>query len=250
MSDYFKFEDKEIDFPYYNDNPKMDKKGLFALILGILCFIAILECPFYIDSNIISILFCLVLLIPLIYLTKGELGLFFRKINSKDIELIILCLVGYFLYSMILVTILSQLGIAINTNEVYGANNDIFFWISIIIQILGEELLKLIIFIISLRYIYRFTKNRKMSVVLAFIFALLIFGLLHYHAYNGSLIQIIFVIGLGSAIYFYPYIKTKNLLPSYIIHLLIDGLIFGITIFASSMGMDLNNATAILFALI
>ena len=97
---------------------------------------------------------------------------------------------------------------------------------------MGEELFKVIAFLIAMFLIYRITKNRKVSMIIGVLAALLAFGALHYYSYSGNWPQIIFIIGIGSLFYFYAYLKTKNVMVSYIVHLLIDGIIFVCAILA------------------
>ena len=128
--------------------------------------------------------------------------------------------------------ILELIGIQTAANASNGAVDLLFILISFI-QIIGEELIKVIVFLIAMFLVYKITNNRKLSIVISTAIALLIFGLMHYSAYNGNLIQIIFIIGLGSVFYMYAYLKTKNVVVSYLCHIIIDGLVFGLTLLAT-----------------
>ena len=224
MSEFFKFENENIDFPFYNGTPLLSTSDWLILLAGVLVFIGLLFIPIPFDNNTISILLCLSLLIPIIYVLKGKFELIFRKLERKDIKLIVLCLIGYYIYTISIAILLDVLQMAPVENAVFGANMDLVFWISIFIQLLGEELYKLAVFLILMHLLYKFTNNRKISIICSAIVALLSFGLMHYNSYNGNLAQIIFVIGIGGLIYFYPYLKTKNILVAYIVHILIDGI--------------------------
>ena len=68
---------------------------------------------------------------------------------------------------------------------------------------------------------------------------LLVFGLAHYAAY-GSLLQILLIQGLGSIICLFAYLKTKNMLVTYVAHLIIDFIPFGLT----TLGMLSAGTTA------
>ena len=85
------------------------------------------------------------------------------------------------------------------------------------IQVIAEELFKVFIFLIMLHILYKFTNNRKKSMIIGIIATLVIFGLMHANSYNNIWYNIVYV-GLGGFFTFYPYLKTKNLLLSIIVH--------------------------------
>ena len=230
MSKFFKFEDEKNDFPFYNGKPSLSKMDWLILLAGLLIFIGILLIPLKLDSNLVGLILCLSVLLPTLYVLKGNYGLIFRKPQTKDIKLIFLCLLGYYVYTLSVVSILSALSMPTAGNAIFGVNMDLAFWINVILQLMGEELYKLLVFLIVMALVYRFTNRRKIAMICGIIVAIFSFGLLHYSAYAGNLAQIIFVIGLGSLIYLYAYLKTKNIVVSYMVHLLIDGLPFLIAI--------------------
>lgn len=229
MDDFFKFENKDLDFPFYNRIPKISAIDWLVLLLGLLMLIGIFIIPYQLDDNIVSILICLVLLVPLLYVSRGKISLFVRKPEKRDIKLIILCLLGYYAYTLTLSLLLSQIGIETTSNVILETDMDIVFWITTFIQLFGEELIKIVTFLITLFLTYKLTNNRKISVICGVITSMLFFGLLHYNAYNGALVQIISIIGIGSIFCTYPYLKTKNIVPGYIVHVLIDSIVFILT---------------------
>lgn len=235
MSDFFKFENDDIDFPFYNGKPLLSTLDWIVLLAGVLLFLAIIVLPFNLDGNVSSLLFCLVVLIPIIYVSKGKLGLFFRMVERKDIKLIILCLLGYYIYSFAMLYLLEQLALVPPPNPVLDANMDLVFWIMAFIQLLGEELFKISIFLIVMHIAYKATSNRKLSMVCAVIIALVVFGLAHFDTYGGNLAHVILIIGFGGIFYFYAYLKTKNVAVGYIVHVLIDGIPFFMTVILNAM---------------
>ena len=52
--------------------------------------------------------------------------------------------------------------------------------------------------------------------------SLSIFGMVHFKAYTGRILQILLIPGLGSIFDLYSYMKTKNMVVSYILHVLMD----------------------------
>jgi hypothetical protein len=226
MKKFFKFENENIDFPFYNGKPLLSTPDWLILLAGVLAFIGLLFIRTPFDNNTISVLLCLSVLIPIIYVSKGKFELIFRKPKRKDIKLIILCLIGYYIYTLSITIVIDVLHMAPVENAVFSVDMNLVFWITVFIQLLGEELYKLSVFLILMHLLYKFTNDRKISLICSAIMTLLSFGLLHYHSYNGNLAQIICVIGIGGLIYFYPYLKTKNIVIAYIVHILIDAIPF------------------------
>jgi membrane protease YdiL (CAAX protease family) len=102
-----------------------------------------------------------------------------------------------------------------------------------LVQLMGEELFKIILLIIAMSIIYHFTKNRKLSIIISSIITMTIFGIAHYQ--YGPLIQILLIQGLGSIFDLYAYLKTKNVLVSYLAHLLYDFIPFIMELIALPM---------------
>ena len=50
----------------------------------------------------------------------------------------------------------------------------------------------------------------------------MLFGLIHLSSYDNNLFQCIFIIGIGTIIHLYPYLKTKNFVNTYFTHIIID----------------------------
>ena len=120
--------------------------------------------------------------------------------------------------------ILSQFGI-VSSGTVSQESITVMGLFPLIFSLMGGEFLKFIPFMFFLRVIYKYSNNRKLSVIISVAIIMLMFASLH--AYN--LIMFIFALcvqGFGSIFEFYGYIKTKNVLISYIIHLLTDWTIF------------------------
>lgn len=234
MKDKFNFENNNVDFPFYNDNPTLSMSkwilmsgSLIVIALFVLFFRSILPQP--INMFIIF----LIPLLTLIYVSEGKLGLFIKKLRKSDLKLIIIVFVLSYIYTILMGFILLKFGIHIHNNPVDSQLGSIFFWISFPFQIFGEELIKLFIFLIVLFGVYSSSKNRKLSIVIAMLVTAIFFGLLHIEAYK-NIFSVILIQGLGSLLMIYAYVKTKNMLVSFIPHLLFDLLSFLLT-----MGMFL-----------
>ena len=112
-----------------------------------------------------------------------------------------------------------------NGNDVLNMKMDIIFWIKVFVQLFGEELYKILIFLVGLIIMYRLTKKRTLSIIVATTISLVCFAFIHMTTYN-SIIQILLLQGLASLFCMYNYLKTKNILTSYMQHVLFDAIPF------------------------
>ena len=219
--DRFKFEDEGYDFPFYNKNPYIPKWGwvvLFvAFIVGTILAVITQKLP-------LIILGCIVFIVPVLYFLKWDYKAIFRMPSRKDLVLIVALFVGYIVYGMVMEMILKQFGI-VSPGPMDSNSITVMTLITSIFSLMGEEFLKFIPFIFLLRVLYKFSNNRKLSVIISVAIIMVMFAC--FHAYNPTmLIFALFVQGFGSIFEFYGYIKTKNLLVPYLTHLLTDEIIF------------------------
>ena len=209
------------DIPFYNNIPKLSKwdwtilTGSVLLLIG---FLTIIPLP----SEYLSISFFLLGLLPALYICKGKYNIFFKKISLKDIKLIILLLIGMYIYSIVMGAVIVRLTGSIAGHSEMNTVPSLIFVISMIIQIFGEEFFKIFLLLILMYLVYRFTNNYKSSIIIGLIGSMIIFGLCHYMAYNGRILQILLLQGFGSIFEYFAYIKTKNIWVSYLLHLLRD----------------------------
>ncbi|PWB88234.1 CPBP family glutamic-type intramembrane protease [Methanobrevibacter thaueri] len=226
MSDisWFNFENKDKDFPFYKKNPHVPKWGwivlLFAMILGLILSAS--------DSIVIIFLSCVVIILPVLYFLKWDYKAIFQKPSLRDVALALALCVGYLAYALIMVTLLENVGIA-GADLVEHSTVSMFEVIPLIFSLMTEEFLKFIPFMFFLRLVFKYSENRKLSVVLSMIVTMVFFASLHSLSLE-TFIFAIFVQGLGSIFEFFAYIKTKNILVSYICHYATDFLIY-MTIF-------------------
>lgn len=243
MSDFFKFENKEVDFPFYNGIPKLSSADwiilLLAVIIEISLIVGVIQIPsvnILFDSIIYPVLYMVVLLIPILYVSKGNFRLIFRKPQKSDIPVVIICVVVYIIFTLAMAFVLNALGFNLAANSVGGEGiSSIVILFTILVQLIGEELIKVIVFLLSMGLIYHIIQDRKISVIVSIAVACIVFGLVHLESYDGNIVQCLLVIGLGCVIHFYPYIKTKNIVNSYLTHLLIDLLLFLPSFFATGL---------------
>ncbi len=229
MVDFFKFENDGADVPFYNGIPNLSKLEWFILMIAEFLFVAPVIFPIRMSELAFSFYMCLVVLIPILYVSRGNLGLFFKKIKRSDIKLIIFCVIAPFVYSMMMLYIVEYFKLAPVT-LVEETPTAVITVIGMIVQLMGEELFKIVLLILVMALVYHFSKNRKLSIVLSAIVIMIAFGSLHGGAY-GTLVQVLLIQGLGSIFDLYSYLKTKNVLVSYIAHLLFDFIPIAMEIF-------------------
>lgn len=225
MSEFFRFEDASRDFPYYKKNPKLSKTAWIVLLLTIpISFIVYGIVA--IDSELIgSILFALILLVPLMYFSKWDFSLIFHKPTKDEIKLAVLLFVGYMIYAVVVGEFLEIIGQASQAGADYlGVSWEMLF--SLVFSMLAEELVKFIPLMLIMRFVFKNTGNRKLSVIIAAVVVMVFFGLLHYDEGITPILSVLLIQGLGSIFELYGYIKTKNLFVPYLCHLLTDGFIF------------------------
>ena len=216
MSDisWFKFENKDLDFPFYNKNPYISKRGWLVLFISILiayCFIAI-------DILILDILSVFVPLIALLYFLHWDYHPIFQKPKAKDIALAIGLFIGYMIYASIMSNILGLFGL---TGAMSPDVAPLISILSLIFSVMTEEFIKLIPFLFLLTVFFKYSNNRKLSAIGSMLVVMIIFAALHSDDFI-TLIFAIFVQGFGSIFEFIGYFKTKNVFIPYLAHIITD----------------------------
>ena len=222
--DRFKFEDKDYDFPFYDKNPYVPKWGWIVLF-----FVFLVGSVLTMSEKLsAAILCCIVFIVPVLYFLNWDYKAIFRKPSHRDIILAVALFIGYIIYAMIMSTILEQVGI-VGGGLVEEGSVTIMTIFKAIFSLMGEEFIKFIPFIFFLRVIYKYTSNRKLAVIISVALVMVMFASLH--AFNPVMFLFALCIqGFGSIFEFYGYIKTKNILVSYITHLCTDVFIFSLAL--------------------
>lgn len=88
-----------------------------------------------------------------------------------------------------------------------------------------EEIFSIIIFIALFKLLsYKF--SRETAIGIALVLSSIVFGLMHFQAYNWHLAQIILLIGRERLFLTGAYIRTKNIWTSFLMHYVFDMAIF------------------------
>lgn len=161
------------------------------------------------------------MIVPAIYICKGNYGLFFKKVRLRDIKTIILCFIGYLVYGALVGYLLHALGVPVANDASVATTFAWAYVASLLLQLVGEEFFKVFILLLVMYVVYRFSNNRDLAICIGIVITLFVFGISHMSAY-GNIVQILLIQGVGTIFNLYAYMKTKNVIVSYIIHILID----------------------------
>ena len=197
------------DFPYYKNNPRIPKIGWAILLLAVPISFLLYMIIGLSSEFLGSVAFCFTMLIPLLYFSNWDYKLIFQKPDRNEIILAILMFAGYMIYATVMGYVLDMFHLA-GTDIASSRAVNLEMTVSLIFSIL----------------IYKFTGNRKLSLIISIILVLTCFGLIHYDPATSTIISVLLIQGLGSIFEVYGYIKTKNLFVPYISHLLTDAIIF------------------------
>lgn len=213
--------DENRDFPFYNEIPMMSRIGWFVLLISIpVSFFVNVFVSSLTNDVVGSIFFLLIMLIPLLYFSNWNYSLFFKKPTKDELILAVLMFIAFFIYSLIMSNLLDASGLA-STGSV---DAEIISIVTLIFSMMAEELIKFIPLMFLMRVFFKYTSNRRLSVIVSSAVTLIIFGLMHLEP-GISLISVLLIQGLGSLTHLYVYLKTKNLFASYISHLMTDAFI-------------------------
>ncbi len=221
-SDYFDFEDKNVDFPFYNQKSLFDKNSLLIILATIFIFTFLIFGPIKFQGSQQQIIMFLITLIPLLMLTKCNLGYFFKKLTVDDLRLIILSYIGYMVYYLIVYFLLQAIAYPTTSSTIYFNDMNFLTLLVYLLQVIAEEIFRIFVFLVLMYFTYNYTKNRKKSIIISTIFMFAVFALLHVNTYNYNILQILLFQGLGSIFEYAGYLKTKNLAIPILVHMLIN----------------------------
>ena len=215
------------DYPFYNENPRIPLWGILVfaaavIYLSLSVFLQI-DYPGYLGA----ILFCVIPLAAFLVVARGKMSLIVKKFKAMDFVRIFVTLVLQYAFAFTIGIIRNLVfHVPPTANAVMDADMDLTFWVVILIQLFGEEMFKLLIFLVFLILLYKLTNKRTLSVVVATAVTLLCFALVHATAYDFNWSQILINQGLATFFCMYNYLKSKNILTSYIQHVILDAIPF------------------------
>ena len=219
----------KLDFPFYNDNPKIKPLDIVILAIMPILFTIYTFLPNNFLGSFGAYVFCFSQLAAFLIVARGKISLIVKKPKFRDIVRAIVTTILQLIFAVFVVAFLQYvIKMETNGNAVLQMNMDLKFWITIVVQLFGEELYKILIFLVVLILMYKISKKRTLSITIATIVSLFCFAMIHATTYN-SIIQILLIQGVASIFCFYNYLKTKNILTSYLQHFLLDAVPFILT---------------------
>lgn len=226
---WFKWERPNIDFPFYNDASRPTWHAFLLIGSSLIVVVGLNVITF--EGRLGTCIFTvLATLVPFLIVARGNLGTIIKKPRLGDIPLALITLVLGIAYALIMGAILTQvLGMQMASDAAINETMDAPFYVVVAVQLVGEELVKINMFLGILMLVYRYMDKRKMGIVLATFVSVILFGIAHMHAYSGAFLQILLIQGLGSIFCMFCYLKSKNILVSYANHLLNDFFSFGLS---------------------
>lgn len=233
-SDFFRFENKNDDFPFYNGIP-MNFTALqswFLLIVSIGSVVFFEVGTSFLPQYVRPFINIIIPLGAFAIVVKSNWTKIFRKIYFKDILLVFGVLIVNLILSIISGLILTKFAGATANPATVSLNGNsplenIIFMAKLIPMLFGEELITIIPFLVILQFGTKTLKlSRKQAVTLAWVLSAIIFGAIHLKTYNWNIIQAVVGIGMARLVLTFAYIKTKNIWISTFVHVLNDWCLF------------------------
>jgi membrane protease YdiL (CAAX protease family) len=240
-------EDPNHDFPFYQGNPvSLTTAHWFFLIalVGISFALLIVPIPWpggELGTFIPAILFPLIPLLGLSWVSKGNAKSLFGRVGFREIKLMILfallnIAVTFVVGSIVAATVGAHANPAIATANELSPGGLAIFLSKTAVQLVGEEVLTIIPLLALLHWLVaRAGMNRSRALFISWIATAVIFGLLHLPTYNWDFVQCVVIIGTARLVLSLAYIKTKNLWVSSGAHILNDTFLILVNVLGSSL---------------
>lgn len=240
-------EDAHRDFPFYQGNPVSLTAvhwGFLVALVGIAFALLIVPIPWpggEIGAFIPAILFPLIPLLGLSWVSKGNAKTLFGRVGFREIKLMILfallnILVTFVVGAVVQMTVGAHANPAIATANQLSSGGLAIFLGKTAVQLLGEEVLTIIPMLAILHWLVgRIGMSRSRALFLSWIGTAVIFGLLHLPTYDWDFVQCVIIIGTARLVLSLAYIKTKNLWVSSGAHIINDTFLILINVMGSSL---------------
>ena len=236
------FERQDLDLPYYRRFPNGFSLTGWGIVLAAVAvsFVVLIVAQQLFHSGfggfIPPLLFVLIPLVAVAAVggAKAPFALF-RPLGLRDIGLIVLFFLLNVIVTIVVGTLINSVfhtaanpaGDMLTTAS--GLDKVLFFGWSAV-QLLGEEIFTVLIFLGSLALLHR-AMPRKSALCLAVLVASIIFGLVHLPTYQGNMAQAVALIPIRIVLLL-PYLITRNIWASTGTHILNDWTTFGMVVYA------------------
>ncbi|MDO5044350.1 MAG: CPBP family glutamic-type intramembrane protease [Coriobacteriia bacterium] len=165
----------------------------------------------------------------------------FRDLGPRLKPIHIPWMVLYVLFTMFLALFSSSFVTELDANPIAkeltsSSTNLIYMLLFICIQLFFEELLAVLSFVEVYQLAQKSGKTHLVSIFLALVVSVVMASLVHLPTYNFNLAQVLIVIGAARLGLGICYAHLKNFWLAYLVHVLYDVVLLGITWFVASSG--------------
>jgi membrane protease YdiL (CAAX protease family) len=239
MGRFFERQDG-IDFPFYAGEPARLSPARWSIALvGALLGVAITIAPL---GHVLpaSPWWGFVPVVVMVAVQLGALRLaagkwwtaLFREVHRFDVAVMIVVALANLVVSFLVSTIVVPLFGANANPGAQQAQGDaaqrVSLYLTSLIEIMGEELFAIVVFLAILTLATRIGVRRRGAVILAWLLSNAAFAACHLPVYQFNFAQAFLIIGVGSLGLTLAYIRTKNIWVSYGAHIIYDWILFSL----------------------
>lgn len=240
-------EDPGRDFPFYQGTPvTLTAAHWWFLVALVAAAFALLIAPIpwpggELGAFVPAVLFPLIPLAGLAWVSKGHAGSLFGAVGWREIKLMVLFALLNIVVSMTVGAIVrATLGAGANpavaTASQLSSGGLVIFLTKTAVQLVGEEVLTMIPLLALLHLLVaRAGLSRNAGVLWAWLGSAILFGLAHLPTYHWDFAQCLLIIGTARLVLSLAYIKTKNLWVSAGAHILNDCILIMMNVVGSRL---------------
>jgi membrane protease YdiL (CAAX protease family) len=240
-------EDSGRDFPFYQGDPVALTGTHWCILLALVAAaFALLIAPIPwpggdLGGFVPAVLFPLIPLAGLAWVSKGNAGRLFGPVGLREIKLIILFALLNIAVTMtvggiVRATLGAVANPAVATADDLSSAGLALFLSKTAVQLVGEEVLTMIPLLAILHVlVVRAGLGRSAALIWAWLGSAVLFGLVHLPTYHWDFAQCLLIIGTARLVLSLAYIKTKNLWVSAGAHILNDWILIMMNVVGSKL---------------
>ncbi|HDR7414408.1 TPA: CAAX amino terminal protease [Bacillus toyonensis] len=179
----------------------------------------------YVKAMLQSCFYTIPIAIPFFWIFRFDIQKIFKKFTLhqyKKTWWIALYIIFIIMFVALTVSTITSFEFATNQGFV-GERKLILFRIFVLfIQLFGENLIFISLLLGCYKLLQYVTSHERTIIIISFLLASIIFGILHLPTYNFNLIQCIFFIGIPALPHLIVFVKYQNAHMGYWVHLNYD----------------------------
>ena len=197
--------------------------SLFALIVLVAGYLLLLS-KLFTPITMYALFFAGIIAVLILKIKITDL---MKPLRKSDIPIIFWGFLFSFVIAIASAIILKNLHVPLSSNPIHkdfvgDIPSILIRLLKTLPQLLGEELLTLLPFLMIIRLGTYHGMPEKTTAIIGLLITSIAFGLLHLSAYNWNLLQCLLVISLARIPFTLAFIKSKSVTVSWIIHVLYD----------------------------